>query len=45
MKKGDVGENGQRLSSKVETVGFTENRYRLVHRWVPEMVLNVQSKF
>jgi hypothetical protein len=27
-----------------ETVGSTENRYRLVHRWVPEMVLNVESE-
>ena len=26
-----------------KTVGCVYNRYRLVHRWVPEMVLNVQS--
>jgi len=28
-----------------ETVGYVYDRYRLGHRWVPEMVLNVQSDF
>jgi hypothetical protein len=28
-----------------KTVGWIFDRYRLVHRWVPEMVLNVQSDF
>ena len=27
-----------------KTVGLILNRYRLGHLWVPEMVLNVQSK-
>jgi hypothetical protein len=31
---------------KIEkTVGCVYSRDRLVHPWVPEMVLNVQSKF
>lgn len=41
---GDIDENGQRFYTCFKTVGCVYNRYRLVHRWVPEMVLNVQSK-
>ena len=41
---GDIDENGQsNLNNK--TVGYIHDRYRLGHRWVPEMVLNVQSGF
>ena len=29
--------------NKIKTVGFLRNRYRLVHRWVAEMLLNVLS--
>ena len=39
----NTDENGQPKNASLETVGCVYNRYRLVHRWVPEMVLNVQS--
>ncbi len=39
----NTDENGQPNNTCLETVGCVFNRYRLVHRWVPEMVLNVQS--
>lgn len=39
----NTDENGQPKNAFLETVGCVYNRYRLVHRWVPEMVLNVQS--
>jgi len=29
--------------SRLETVGYLSDRYRLVHWWVAEMLLNVQS--
>lgn len=41
----NIDENGQPKNTSLETVGCVYNRYRLVHRWVPEMVLNVQSDF
>lgn len=41
----NTDENGQRFSTRFKTVGCVYDRYRLVHRWVPEMVLNVQSEF
>jgi len=40
----DASENGQRDCKLLQTVGSLWNRYRLGHLWVPEMVLNVQSK-
>ena len=39
----NTDENGQPNNTCLETVGCVYNRYRLAHRWVPEMVLNVQS--
>lgn len=39
----NTDENGQPKNASLETVGCVYNRYRLVHRWVPGMVLNVQS--
>lgn len=39
----DIDENGQLNKTCLKTVGGVYHRYRLVHRWVPEMVLNVQS--
>lgn len=39
---GDACENGQG-GFRSKTVGFFRNRYRLGHKWVPEMVLDVQS--
>jgi len=41
---GNIDENGQINRFCLKTVGYVYNRYRLVHRWVPEMVLNVQSE-
>jgi hypothetical protein len=41
--KSDIGVNGQRFGSKIQTVHCIENGDRLVHRWVSEMMLNVQS--
>ena len=43
LKLCNTDENGQPKNASLETVGCVYNRYRLVHRWVPEMVLNVQS--
>ena len=40
---GNICENGQLLYHYRKTVGYSSNRYRLGHKWVPEMVLNVQS--
>jgi hypothetical protein len=37
-------ENGQHGKTCFKTVGGVYHRYRLVHRWVPETVLNVQSE-
>ena len=37
--------DSNKYRSGYQTVGCVYNRYRLVHPWVPEMVLNVQSKF
>lgn len=39
---GDACENGQG-DFRSKTVGFFRDRYRLGHKWVPEMVLDVQS--
>ena len=39
---GDACENGQG-EFRSKTVGFFRDRYRLGHKWVPEMVLDVQS--
>ena len=39
----NIDENGQPNTASLETVGCVYDRYRLVHRWVPGMVLNVQS--
>jgi hypothetical protein len=41
VRVGDISENGQRDNPNFKTVGYLNNRYRLVHFWVPEMVLNV----
>ena len=40
-----MGENGQRCLFSIKTVGRVNYRYRLVHLWVAEMLLNVQSGF
>lgn len=34
---------GQKCLFSIKTVGRVNYRYRLVHRWVSEMMLNVQS--
>jgi hypothetical protein len=31
--------------TQTKTVGYISDRYRLLHRWVSEMMLNVQSNF
>ena len=36
---------GQRCLFCIKTVGIVKYRDRLVHRWVAEMLLNVQSEF
>ena len=41
----DTDENGQKCLFCIQTVGRVKYRYRLVHRWVAEMLLNVQSEF
>jgi hypothetical protein len=41
---GNADENGQRFFTCFKTVGYVYGRYRLVHRWVPATVLNVQSE-
>lgn len=45
IKLCNIDENGQLNETNLKTVGCVYDRYRLVHRWVPEMVLNVQSEF
>lgn len=44
---GNTGENGQNLLCilRVKTVGHVFDRDRLGRRWVPAMVLDVQSAF
>ena len=39
----NTDENGQKYLFSIKTVGRVKYRYRLVHRWVAEMLLNVQS--
>lgn len=36
---------GQKCLFCIKTVGIVKYRYRLVHRWVSVMMLNVQSEF
>ncbi|RYX79691.1 hypothetical protein EON70_00745 [bacterium] len=45
LKTGDIDENGQRILPIFRPSVVCHDRYRLVHRWVPAMVLNVQSGF
>ena len=39
---GNASENGQSVT-RAKTVGYLNDRYRLGHLWVSEMMLNVQS--
>lgn len=43
-ENGHTSENGQKYYFYVQTVGCVFNRYRLVHWWASEMMLNVQSE-
>ena len=40
----NIDENGQQAFQGLRPSVVCHDRYRLVHRWVPEMVLNVQSE-
>lgn len=39
---GNASENGQSVT-RAKTVGYLNDRYRLGHLWVSEMMLDVQS--
>ena len=39
---GNASENGQGVT-RAKTVGYLNDRYRLGHLWVSEMMLDVQS--
>lgn len=40
----NASENGQKCLFSIKTVGIIKYRYRLVHWWVAETLLNVQSE-
>ena len=45
INKCNTGENKVNKQFRLKTVGYVLNPDRLVHRWVSEMMLNVQSNY